>query len=62
MGQKIKIIETRQGDVDLTTHSWDDERFSQVLKASQPMDDQQARSISRFVREAIDELIDSVFA
>ena len=56
MGQKIKIIETQQGEVDLTTHNWDDERFSQVLKAAQPMDDKQALSISRFVREAIDEL------
>jgi ribonucleoside-diphosphate reductase alpha chain len=56
VGQKVKIIETQQGEIDLTVYNWDDERFSQVLKAAQPMDDQQARSISRFVREAIDEL------
>jgi ribonucleoside-diphosphate reductase alpha chain len=56
VAQKAKIIETQQGEIDLTVYNWDDERFSQVLKAAQPMDDQQARSISRFVREAIDEL------
>ena len=56
MGQKAKIIETKQGDIDLTVYNWDDERFSQVLKTHQPMDDQQARSISRFVREAIGDL------
>ncbi len=56
MGQKVKIIETHEGDIDLTVYNWDDERFSQAIKAQQPMDDQQARSISRFVREAIDEL------
>ncbi len=56
MGQKAKIIETNEGEIDLTIYNWDDERLSQALKAAQPMDDQQARSISRFVREAIDEL------
>ena len=56
MGQKVKIIETHEGDVDLAVYNWDDDRFSQVLMTHQPMDDQQARSISRFVREAIDEL------
>jgi ribonucleoside-diphosphate reductase alpha chain len=56
VGQKAKTIETQQGEIDLTVYNWDDERFSQVLKDAQPMDDQQARSISRFVREAIDDL------
>jgi ribonucleoside-diphosphate reductase alpha chain len=56
LGQKIKIIETHEGDVDLAVYNWDDDRFSQVLMAHQPMEDQQARSISRFVRETIDEL------
>jgi ribonucleoside-diphosphate reductase alpha chain len=56
MGQKGKIIETKEGDIDLTDYNWDDDRFSKAIKAQQPMDDQQAHSISRFVREAIDEL------
>ena len=56
MGKKTKIIETHDGDIDLSLHNWDDDRFTEVLKASQPMDDQQAKSISRFVREAIDDL------
>jgi ribonucleoside-diphosphate reductase alpha chain len=56
LGQKVKIIETHEGDIDLAVYNWDDDRFSKVLMAHQPMEDQQARSISRFVREAIDEL------
>ncbi len=56
MGQKAKIIETTEGIIDLATYSWDDERFSRVLIQQHPMDDEQAQSISRFVREAIDEL------
>jgi ribonucleoside-diphosphate reductase alpha chain len=56
VGKKAKIIETHDGEIDLSMHNWDDDRFSEVLKATQPMDDQQAKSISRFVREAIDDL------
>lgn len=56
MGQKSKIIETNEGEIDLSVYNWDDDRFSKALMAEQPMDDQQARSISRFVREAIDDL------
>ncbi len=56
MGQKAKLIETSEGVIDLATYSWDEERFSRVLIQQHPMDDKQAQSISRFVREAIDEL------
>ncbi len=56
MGKKSKIIETHDGEIDLSMYNWDDDRFSQSLKAQQPMDDQQAQSISRFVREAIEDL------
>ncbi len=56
MTQKVKFIETRDGVIDLGTYSWDDERFSRVLKEQQPMDDEQAHSISRFLRQAIEEL------
>jgi ribonucleoside-diphosphate reductase alpha chain len=56
VGKKVKIIETYDGDIDLSVYNWDDDRFSAALKAQQPMDDQQAQSISRFVREAIDDL------
>jgi ribonucleoside-diphosphate reductase alpha chain len=56
VGQKCKIIETKEGDINLSDYNWDDDRFSKAIMAQQPMDDQQAQSISRFVREAIDEL------
>jgi len=56
VGHKAKIIETTEGIIDLAAYSWDDERFSRVLIQQHPMDDEQAQSISRFVREAIDEL------
>ena len=56
MGRKAKLIETKEGVIDMATYSWDDERFSRVLMAQHPMDNQQATAISRFVREAIEEL------
>ncbi len=56
MGQKAKLIETNEGVIDLATYSWDEERFSRVLIQQHPMDGAQAQAISRFVREAIDEL------
>lgn len=56
MSQKVKVIETRDGDINLSLYNWDESRFSRALRQQQPMDDQQADSISRFVREAIDGL------
>jgi hypothetical protein len=56
VGHKAKIIETTEGVIDLTTYSWDDERFSSALKLQHPMDDDKAHAISRFVREALEEL------
>jgi ribonucleoside-diphosphate reductase alpha chain len=56
VGKRGKIIETHEGEIDLGDYDWDDDRLSKAIKAQQPMDDEQARSISRFVREAVDEL------
>ncbi len=56
MGQKTKLIETKEGVIDLSTYSWDDERFSSVLIKQHPMDSKQANAISRFVRETLEEL------
>jgi ribonucleoside-diphosphate reductase alpha chain len=56
VGQKVKVIETHEGEVDLSVYNWDDERFSQVLMQQHPIDNQQALSISRFVREAIQDM------
>lgn len=56
MGRKVKVIETHEGEIDLSVYNWDDDRFSQVLIQQHPMDNQKALSISRFVRSAIDEM------
>ena len=56
MGQKAKIIETREGAIDLAIYSWDDDRFSQALMKQHPLDNEQALAVSRFVRQAIEEL------
>jgi ribonucleoside-diphosphate reductase alpha chain len=56
VGHKVKVIETHNGEIDLSVYNWDDERFSKVLIQQHPMDNQKALSISRFVRSAIDEM------
>jgi ribonucleoside-diphosphate reductase alpha chain len=56
VGRKVKVIETHEGEIDLSVYNWDDDRFSQVLIQQHPMDNQKALSISRFVRSAIDEM------
>jgi ribonucleoside-diphosphate reductase alpha chain len=56
VGQKGKLIETKEGVIDLAAYKWDDDRFSTALKQQHPVDDERARSISRFIREAIEEL------
>ncbi len=56
MSQKAKVIETPEGDISLTHYNWNGDRFSQMIKNQHPMDDQQADSIGRYVRETIDEL------
>jgi len=54
VGQIVKFIETKEGVIDLSAYRWDDERFSRALIQEHPMDNDKARAISRFVREAID--------
>ncbi|MBT8338902.1 MAG: vitamin B12-dependent ribonucleotide reductase [Desulfatitalea sp.] len=56
MGRKAKLIETKEGVVDLAAYSWDDDQLSRMLIQQHPMDGEQAQSICRFIREAIDDL------
>lgn len=56
MSQKAKVIETPEGDINLTMYNWNEDRFSKALKSQHPMDDQQANLIGRFVKETIDSL------
>jgi hypothetical protein len=53
MGQKGKILITEEGSFDLATYRWDDHRFSDLLVKENPMDQDQAMDISRFIREEI---------
>ncbi|MEJ2040232.1 MAG: adenosylcobalamin-dependent ribonucleoside-diphosphate reductase [Desulfosarcinaceae bacterium] len=56
MGEKAKVIQMHEDEIDLSTYSWNDELFSRVLVKKFKMDNTQALSVSRFVREAIEEL------
>ena len=56
MAQLIKKIRTEDGDIDLGTHRWNDELFSKALCATHTLSDKQAKDISLFMREAINEL------
>jgi ribonucleoside-diphosphate reductase alpha chain len=56
MGQKAKVIETHEGEIDLSVYAWDHDRFAKVLIQQHELDSDQAASVSRFVHEALDEL------
>ncbi|MCJ8500406.1 vitamin B12-dependent ribonucleotide reductase [Desulfatitalea alkaliphila] len=56
MEQKAKIIETKEGAVDLAVYQLDDQRFAALLMQQHPMTPEQALVISRLVREAVDAL------
>ena len=53
MGQQGKILITEDGPFDLSEYQWDDHRFSDMLIKQNPIDSDQALSISRFLREEI---------
>ncbi len=56
MGQKGKVIVTEEGAVDLESHTWDEERFGAALADANRLDKKQAMEISRFMRQAVEEL------
>ena len=56
MENRTKIITTDQGNIDLENYQWDDQRFSDMLSQKSTIGAEQAAGISRFMREAIDEL------
>jgi len=53
MGQQGKILITADGRFDLSEYRWDDQRFSDMLTRKNPVNDDQAMDISRFIREEI---------
>ena len=56
MATKNKYLVTDEGPIDLHTHVWDDELFSDRLISVNPINQKQALDVSRFVKAAINDL------
>jgi ribonucleoside-diphosphate reductase alpha chain len=56
MGQKSKFLVTSEGNFDLSTYTWDDQLFTDILIRENPIDSAQAMGISRSLREDISKL------
>ncbi|MEJ2101074.1 MAG: hypothetical protein P8X68_14015 [Desulfobacterales bacterium] len=56
MGQKSKLLVTSEGNFDLSTYTWDDQLFTDILIRENPIDSAQAMGISRSLREDISNL------
>ena len=55
MGQKRKFLVTDNARIDLSTHRWDDNLFSNLLVKENRIEKEKARGISKFIREAINQ-------
>ena len=53
MARECKILVTEEGTYDLSTYRWDDHLFSELLTRSTPINNDQAVSISKALREEI---------
>ncbi|GAB6904871.1 Ribonucleoside-diphosphate reductase [Desulfosarcina cetonica] len=56
MPQKEKTLIIDDGNVDLNTHVWDDQRFCQSLIGANAVDERQAKEIATFIRATIDRM------
>ena len=56
MAQKEKILIVEDGNVDLTTHVWDDQAFCKTLVGANAVNKAQAKEIARFIRSTIDRM------
>ena len=56
MGQKGKFLITSEGSFDLSTYTWDDQLFTDILIRENPIDTNQAMGISQSLREDISKL------
>ncbi|WP_419661603.1 NrdZ1: ribonucleoside-diphosphate reductase [Desulfosarcina variabilis str. Montpellier] len=56
MAQKEKILIVEDGNVDLTTHVWDDQAFCKTLVGANAVNKAQAKDIARFIRSTIDRM------
>ena len=56
MGEKGKFLITNEGRFELGSFTWDDQLFSDLLVRNNPINNDQALGISRFVREEISKM------
>ena len=56
MGQKGKFLVTSEGSFDLSTYTWDDQLFTDILIRENPIDTNQAMGISQSLREDISKM------
>jgi len=56
MASKHKYLVTEDGPIDLRTHDWDDQLFSDLLVSGNSINPQQALDVSRFIKDAINDL------
>ena len=56
MGERCKFVLTKDGRLDLSTHRWDDNRFTDLLTRGKAVNTDTAMSISRHLREQIDRI------
>lgn len=56
MASKRKYLVTEDGPIDLRTHDWDDQLFSDLLVSGNSINPQQALDVSRFIKDAINDL------
>ncbi|MGD9252045.1 MAG: vitamin B12-dependent ribonucleotide reductase [Desulfobacterales bacterium] len=56
MGDRCKFILTKDGRLDLSTHRWDDHRFTDLLTRGKAVNTDTAMHISRHLREQLDQI------
>jgi len=56
MASKRKHLVTEDGPIDLRTHDWDEQLFSDMLVSGNSINPEQALDVSRFIKDAINDL------
>ena len=56
MGERCKFVLTKDGRLDLSTHRWDDHRFTDLLTRGKAVNTDTAMNISRHLRQQIDRI------
>ena len=56
MGERCKFVLTKEGRLDLSTHRWDDHRFTDLLTRGKSVNTDTAMHISRHLRQQLDRI------